>query len=76
MNAATASPDQFQMPVIEAHFDEVVQSEKNASVREKKETCLPALSARFSTNNADKRSANHDFKSFKAASSVVASQSS
>ena len=65
------------MPTIEAHYElQTDRSNKTAAIKEKRETCLPALSARYSKNTSEKkqkRADNYDFKSFKAPSSVASS---
>ena len=65
------------MPTIEAHYElQSERSNKTAANKEKRETCLPALSARYSKNTSEKkqnRVGNYDFKSFKAPSSVASS---
>ena len=65
------------MPTIEAHYElQSERSNKPVAIKEKRETCLPALSARYSKNTSEKkqkRVGNYDFKSFKAPSSVASS---
>ena len=65
------------MPAIEAHYElQSERSNKTVAIKENLETCLPALSARYSKNTSEKkqkRVGNYDFKSFKAPSSVASS---
>ena len=67
----------MEMPTIEAHYElQSERSNKTTANKEKRETCLPALSARYSKNTSEKkqnRVGNYDFKSFKAPSSVASS---